>query len=61
MTLTLTAVLATHSWAWGNQLVRVCEYRAPREVSRWYNLYPARREVCWDCSCPKYIKVKKMK
>jgi len=62
MTLTLSAIMATHIWIGNhNALVRVCEYRPARNISRWYNHYPPKRYISWYSNCPLYIVVKKMK
>ena len=48
----LTAVMATHSHYHHNQLVRVCEYRCPREVDLYKYYYPDTLFVPWHSSCP---------
>jgi len=62
MTIALSAILATHIWMGNyNGLVKVCEYRPARNISRFYNHYPPKRYIPFDSNCPLYIVVKRRK
>lgn len=54
----LSFVGATHAWKYGNQLARVCEYRCPREVSKYKNFYPDTYVIPYNQSCPAEALVK---
>lgn len=57
----LTSVLATHMFihGQGTKLLKVCEYRAPLEVSWTYYHYPITRYIDWDSECANYVEVEK--
>jgi len=54
----LSAVMATHSHSYNNQLTRVCEYRCPREINVYKYYYPDTIHIPWDYKCPPEKRVK---
>jgi hypothetical protein len=50
----LSGVFATHLWINGvNTFVKICEYRAPYEISRWYYYYPVKTWIYPSQECQK--------
>ena len=60
LSLTLTGVFYTHMWIQGrNAFVKICEYRAPKEIRQYYHMNAPRFWVHPDNNCPNPKKVKK--
>lgn len=58
--LLLSGVFYTHLWINGrNTFVKVCEYRASYEISRWYYYYPVKTWTYSNKECPNSYIVEK--